>query len=138
MTLKNTKGYVIIESVIDNERITSECKCDIYDKEERTIVFYREGESTLAADVKSTLRIEKSRVTLSRSGSYSSCMFFEAGRRCCFSYNMPYGTIEMEIRTKRLSIERTGAQTLVNIEYSMNNGSEISENRMSITVARTH
>ena len=80
MTLKNTKGYVIIESISDGDKLTQQSECSVFEKNDAVIVFYNETEDSLAADVKSTLRINGDSVNLVRKGSYRANMLFEGLR----------------------------------------------------------
>lgn len=106
MTLKNTdKFYIEVcnKQTIDGETGTVEEKavgsCDI--KNEKVYIRYKtseEGVQTLT-----TVIIDGDTATIKRSGAVSSVMVYRTGERTHFAYRMPYGTIAMEIYTKKLT-----------------------------------
>lgn len=134
MTLKNTKGYVIIESVSDGDKLTQKCECSVYEKEASVIVFYTETEESLAGDVKTSLKITGKTVNLVRRGTYSSNMWFEEGVAAGFRYNMPYGHIDMSLTTKKLDVKKTPGKLEIRLEYDLFNGSDNTKNIMKITI----
>ena len=134
MTLKNTKGYVIIESVSDGDKLTQKCECSVYEKEDSIIVFYTETEESLAGDVKSNLKITDKAVNLVRRGTYNSNMWFEEGVESGFRYNMPYGYIDMSLTTEKLVVKKNTDKIEISLEYNLFNGSDNTKNIMKITI----
>lgn len=134
MTLKNTKGYVIIESISDGDKLTQQSECSVFEKNDAVIVFYNETEDSLAADVKSTLRINGDSVNLVRKGSYRANMLFEKGLEVGFRYHMPYGYIDMRLKTSGVAVKKEKDRITVKLDYELFNGSETTKNTMNITI----
>lgn len=134
MTLKNTKGYVIIESISNGDKLTQKNECSVFEKDNSVMVFYNETEESLAADVKSTLRITEKSVNLVRKGSYRANMLFEKGLKTGFRYHMPYGYIDMHLTTFGVSVKKEENSVTAKLDYELFNGSETTKNTMNITI----
>ncbi|MEF9971262.1 MAG: DUF1934 domain-containing protein [Oscillospiraceae bacterium] len=66
---------------------------------------YMESELTGLEGTKTTFAISPMGVVMSREGSLSSRMIFEAGKKHCFLYETPFGSATMGVNTKRVSCD---------------------------------
>lgn len=68
---------------------------------------------------RSTIRLEKDQIILSRIGDVAGQMVFSLGRHHLVYYNTPFGAMEIRILTKTLEIKRDDHQIHLLIKYEM-------------------
>lgn len=86
------------------------------------ILTYLEGESSGLGGTRTTLELEKGKITLTRAGEYHSQMVFEEGASHVSDYQTPYGTLPLEILTQRLSWDMEGQRGRVELDYRIQIG----------------
>lgn len=80
---------------------------------------YNESSITGMEGTKTTFRVEKNKVTLTREGSVNSQMMFQFGKKHVFLYDTPYGTATMGVDTKSLKTETDEHGVKMDIIYSV-------------------
>lgn len=101
------------------------------------ILTYREGAESGLGSTRTTLRMERGRVTLNRTGELKSQMVFEVGRPHTSLYETPYGKLPMTIRTLKLKTELTEAGGTVLIHYHIElGGGSAGETRLRLTLRK--
>ena len=80
---------------------------------------YNESSLTGMEGTKTTFRLEKDRVTLTREGSVNSQMMFQDGKKNVFLYDTPYGAATMGVDTKSLKTHADEHGMKMDIVYSV-------------------
>lgn len=109
-----------------------------YAKNGALYITYQETEISGLDGATTLLKIFTDHVILVRMGAVEQRQEFRCGERCFSSYITPFGTMEMSVRTTRLTVTRAndgGAVTGVYIEYELEiDGQWQSANTLSVTV----
>lgn len=140
MTLKNTDNeYRIIVSnrqTIDNETDTIEeiAYGSYHEKNGKQYIIYRTENDD--DSVSSMIKIDGREVVIKRSGSVNSTMIYKADEKKRFLYEIPYGTIEMEIDTQRIISNLTETGGTIELIYTLTVQGEEYFNDMKITVVK--
>ena len=96
---------------------------------------YMESEVTGMEGTRTTFRVEKSRVTLTREGTLNAQMVFEQGKKHLFLYETPYGAMSMGVDTRRLVSGLGASGGDMEIDYTIDVDSVVvSENSFVISV----
>jgi uncharacterized beta-barrel protein YwiB (DUF1934 family) len=134
LTLKNTDNAVIeiINHQTDSgssDTIETRYSGRFYENNGKFYIMYNESEN-----VSCMIRTSGNTVTIKRSGEASSVMVCESGMEHSFLYKMPYGAMEMRIRTDsvKLSLNSRGGSIGLSYELYVNGGSI--KNNMNIRV----
>jgi uncharacterized beta-barrel protein YwiB (DUF1934 family) len=80
---------------------------------------YEETELTGMEGTTTLFHVEPERVTLLRTGTVSSEMVFEAGKRHMSVYDTPYGNMEIGITASKLNSTLTGNGGKLEIDYDI-------------------
>ena len=83
----------VYELVTDGTYIYSDSTCEFT---------YMESELTGLEGTKTTFKIDRDRVLLTREGSLNAQMIFEKGKKHFFLYETPYGSATMGVKTNKL------------------------------------
>lgn len=96
---------------------------------------YREGAESGLGETRTTLRLERGRAVLTRTGEAAGRMVFQPGLPWTCEYATPYGKMPMTIHTLHLESELTGAGGKVFLVYKLQlAGADVGENRLRLTV----
>ncbi|WP_425059702.1 hypothetical protein SCACP_03030 [Sporomusa carbonis] len=99
---------------------------------------YQETEVSGLEGATTLLKIYTDHIILVRMGAVEQRQEFRLGERCFSSYITPFGTMDMSMRTTRLTVNRlddSGWVTRVHIEYELEiDGQWQSANTLSVTV----
>lgn len=138
--MKNTDNeYRIIVSnrqTIDNETDTIEeiAYGSYHEKNGKQYIIYRTENDD--DSVSSMIKIDGREVVIKRSGSVNSTMIYKADEKKRFLYEIPYGTIEMEIDTQRIISNLTETGGTIELIYTLTVQGEEYFNDMKITVVK--
>ena len=103
-------------------------------EEDYYIVKYTETVDTIN-DCETSLKIEKNRITMMRSGKYRTGMIFENGKRHICHYETPQGGIFVGIYTNAMLIDFDEEGGLLQFAYTIDcNGDLVNENELKIIV----
>ena len=80
------------------------------------------------------IKAEKTRVTVRRKGDTSSEMSYEEGKHTSFAYRTPYGTIDMNVFTKRISVNIIKGE--IGLSYELEAGGDKLYNSMTIKMEK--
>lgn len=140
LTLKNTdnsyKITVVNRQTIDGKTDTiEETACgSYYEKNGKQYIIYKAVNE--GGTISSMIKIDGEEMVIKRSGEVSSSMTYRADRKSRFMYNLPYGSLEMEIDTQRL-VTRLGERGgTVELMYTLTVQGEKYFNDMKITVVK--
>ena len=140
MISKNIKGKIYIESISSDSdgtnKIVQTEECTIFEKSGEIFIFYDESEDTLASDVKSKIKISDDSVNIVRKGTYHSNILFKEGYTCNFRYCMPYGDIDMSVKTDIVKVVNDEKNINISLEYMLNNGEADIKSTMNIKIEK--
>lgn len=103
-------GDDVIELVTDGKYCYSE---------NESLIIYNESSLTGMEGTKTTFKIEKDVVTLTREGAVNSQMLFQKGRKHFFIYDTPYGATTMGVDTRKLHTNMGEHGGKMDIVYSV-------------------
>lgn len=129
MISKNTDKFTV--TVINRQVNNGETDCirengtgSLRVKDGKHYVMYKTDTATVM------IRLEGDSANVKRTGESSSDMSYIAGKTTHFEYNTPYGTMHMEVFTKRLEYELNATGGVIKLQYEL---CDI-ENNMEIVV----
>lgn len=103
----------------EDDRIEVVTPGDFYKKDDSYYAVYKETQITGMDDTTTTFKISPEKFSLIRIGSTSTKMNFVSRGEDIVLYNTPYGTMELKIETKDLSINVGDAGGDITIKYNM-------------------
>lgn len=140
MTLKNTDNeYKIVVSnkqTIDGEldKIEEIAYGSYHEKNGKQYILYKT--ETDDDKVSSMIKLDGNELQIKRSGSINTTMIYKADTKRSFMYNLPYGTIEMELETHRLISNLGENGGSIELKYTLGVNGEKYLNNMKITVTK--
>ena len=87
--------------------------------EGRVLLEYQETELTGMEGTTTTFDVNRSKVTLTRTGTVNSQMVFEEGRQHTSLYETPFGELTVDIQTSRLRHNLSERGGVMDIKYSI-------------------
>ncbi|OQB13363.1 MAG: putative beta-barrel protein YwiB [Firmicutes bacterium ADurb.Bin193] len=109
-----------------NEEIELVTEGIYYKDNESHYVTYNETEVTGMEGTTTTLKIEKGRVTMLRSGQNNSQLIFEKGERHLCCYETPFGAFTIGVLSNRVDIDINDKGGDVSAEYRIEIDNNIS------------
>ena len=103
--------------------------------EKETLLTWQESELTGMEGTKTSLRVQRDGVVLSREGKLNTRMEFEEGKKRYFLYETPFGSATMGLNTRRIvnRLGRHGGE--IEIDYSVDiDQTVVGRNRFFIRV----
>ena len=100
-----------------------------------SILTYRESELTGLEGTRTTIKVERDRVTMTRDGAVTTQMVFVEGEKHYFAYETPYGAITMGLDTFSImsSLGKHGGD--IKLRYVLNvDSAPLSRNEFKINV----
>jgi uncharacterized beta-barrel protein YwiB (DUF1934 family) len=110
-------GTQTVESGDDVIELVTDGKYSYGEKE--SLVTYDESSLTGMEGTKTTFKIEKGIVTLTREGAVNSQMLFQKGRKHFFLYDTPFGATTMGVDTQKLRTDMGEHGGKMDIIYSV-------------------
>lgn len=140
MISKSIKGRIRIKSIqtegCESQTILQTADCTLFEKSGDIYIFYGESEDTLAGDVKSKIKISSDSINIVRKGTYRSNIMFKENYECKFRYYMPYGNIDMSVKTSKADVSTAEKKITIRLVYVLNNGESDIKSRMNITIEK--
>ncbi len=138
MTLKNTdKPYII--TVVNRQ--TSDGKVSVIEETAYGSYYERNGKQYViykteneGGAVSSMIKLDGNEAVIKRNGDISSVMTFRAGKEHRFLYTLPYGSVEMSVRTERLLSRLDAEGGTVELLYILTAQGDEYCNDMKITI----
>lgn len=110
----------------DTDRIEFISGGNFYEKDGVFHITYKEHSEMGMGDSRVFLKVEGSRITMRRMGEFQTTMDYNPDRITDFFYRMPYGEMNIKIKTERVENKLTDAGGCVNFSYVLlMNGEEI-------------
>lgn len=118
MTSKNTDKFTVTVANRqvnngDTEYISESGTGSLRIKDQKHYIMYKTDTATVM------IRLEGDSANVKRTGESSSDMDYIAGKATRFEYNTPYGTMQMEIFTKRLEYELNATGGVIKLQYEL-------------------
>lgn len=98
-------------------------------KNEITYLVYKEPEGTGLDNTTTTLKLEKDKVTLIRSGSTNFRQLFLKGETTFGTYKTPYGNFPIEAFSKEVKVDLIKDKGKVNLHYDLSLAGEKMEDQ---------
>ena len=106
-----------------------------YEKNGTYYVSYKESELTGLGETTTTLKIEKSKVTVIRFGELETHMVFEAGQKHISYYDMGFGSLTVGVSTRSIDKQFTDVGGRLRIDYAMEiNNAVAGENALCMDI----
>lgn len=133
MTLKNTDKFRMLvtnHQTIDGETdiISEQGTGSFREADGKWYIMYKTG------DISVMLKIDGETVHVKRSGEYGSDIDYVKGEKTAFSYNTPYGRMDMALYTKDIKYTMSVFGGVVVLEYDLYAGAGTIENKMEIKI----
>ena len=118
ISIQGMQHYAGMDS--DNIELVTEGKLE--ETEGSLLLSYQESELTGMEGTTTMFQVEPERVTLLRTGSVSSQMVFEPGRRHMSLYSTPYGSMEIGIVARKLhsTLDQGGGKLEIDYDIEIN------------------
>ncbi|WP_036746751.1 DUF1934 domain-containing protein [Paenibacillus sp. UNC451MF] len=113
-----TAVSVNIESYSEDQRVQQQVDGDLYQKGDHYYLRYEESDPEMSGTM-TTIKLERERIRLLRSGNVRSELTFVQGQSCRGVYEMPQGTLQMHTLTNSLIMELTGGLGTVDWSYDL-------------------
>lgn len=118
----------------DNEKIEFISTGNFYQKDGVFHITYKEHSEMGMGDSRVFLKVEPDKITMRRMGEFQTAMYYEVGRITEFIYRMPYGEMNIKIKTETIENNLTDEGGCVEFSYVLlMNGDEI-YNHISLTI----
>ena len=106
--------------------------------EDLCVIEYEEAYAGIPEKTRNTVRIEKKRVCIDKTGVVTSSLVFERGKKSSSYYATPFGTMEMGVTTTSLKtdVREDGADLYMAYALIMN-GSYVADCTVDIEVRKT-
>lgn len=133
LTIKGAIENVDIEDADDVELITSG---NYYEKNGKKYIIYEESEVTgFGEGIKTMLKIDGDKVTMTRGGERGTIMEFEAGKTHLGHYETPFGSFTVSTITDRLRVALKETSGEIDIDYFVDvNNVPQSKNSLSVKI----
>lgn len=119
----------------DDGRMELMTEGKFYKKDNAYFISYRETGVTGMEGTTTTLKAEKSKVTLIRHGTVSSSFVFEEGKKNISHYATEYGVFTVGVKAEKINVDIDDSGGLVSVVYSLDFlGNDTEKNEFVMTV----
>ncbi len=140
--MKNTKENAIITLVStqredgDENKIEMTTKGGFYCREGKFYITYKEHEDMGMGNSNVMLKVEAGCVTMRRTGDFQTVMVYKAGETTDFIYHMPFGDMQITIKTGTIesSLSERGGE--LQLSYMLITGDRRAHNEIRLTVRK--
>jgi len=99
-------------------------------------VQYEENPEGVDVPTSTLLKIEPERLTMTKKGPLRARMEFVPDKRTTSQYQTPYGTLSLEVFTRKLAVDAGEGRLCAFVQYRLEtDGVCLSENELEITVS---
>lgn len=114
----------------------SRAEAEYYEKDGSSYILYEEASPDGKAPVKNIIKYRDRVLEITRRGGIRSRMIFEAGCTCRSDYVTPYGTLSLEVSTRKAEIARLQNRIRIRLDYSLSSeGRFLSDCTLDIDLA---
>lgn len=105
----------------DGEELTTktDTAADYYEKNGSRYFLYDETQEDTPMVAKNILKLKGGLLELTKRGTVTTHMVFEAGREYCTNYVTPYGCLKMEIATRSVESSFHDGEMKIRIDYAL-------------------
>ena len=142
MTLKDTKENARIILISkrfqgeESDEIKLDTKGGFYIRDGKFYITYSEHKDMGMGDSRIILKIEPECITMRRTGDFQTVMVYKLGEITEFIYRVPFGELNLKIKTKTITNELTEDGGKLNFSYDLFAGGDGTYNDISITVIK--
>lgn len=141
MTLKNIDNYDITiynNQKIDNDTDIIEEKCtgSFRIKNGKSYIMYKAGQEGTKTSV--TVIVSEDYVKIRRTGAVNSEMLYRTDRKTSFMYNLPYGSMSIDIETELIEAQLCDDGGEIRLVYVLIIQNERYYNDLKITVKKRY
>lgn len=140
MILKNSKENATITLISkqiadgDEEKLEFTTKGGFYEKEGKFFITYSEHSDMGMGDSRVLLKIEPNSVTMRRMGDFATVMEYKKGETTDFIYRVPFGELNMKIKTQSIENELNILGGRLSFSYILYSGDAMTETDIDICV----
>lgn len=140
MTLKDTKenAQITLLSVQSDGNEKEEMNFDtlggFYQRDGKFYITYSEHRDMGMGNSRIVLKIEPDTITMRRMGDFQTVMVYKMGEVTEFIYRVPFGELNLKIKTTGIKNELTEKGGTLNFRYDLFAGGDVTHNDMTITV----
>ena len=113
-----------------DEVLTVDVPCRFMFKGDTAYILYKDE------GVSSKIKTDGGTVTVTRMGEFSNEMVYQKGKKTSFLYKMPYGTLDMELKTNEVFVDLSENGGTIKLSYELLFSGTGSKNSMEITVKK--
>lgn len=130
-----TAVSVTIESYSEGQRVQQSAVGQLYQKGDHYYLRYEESDPEMSGTM-TTIKLERDRIRLLRSGNVRSELTFVQGQSCRGVYEMPQGILELHTATSFLTMELAEGLGTVDWSYDLYvAGEKAGSFRLRVTIA---
>ena len=140
MILKDTKENARITLISkrcqgdENDEINLDTVGGFYLREGKFYITYSEHRDMGMGDSRVVLKIEPEMITMRRMGDFQTVMVYKMNEVTEFIYRVPFGELNLKIKTRSITNELTESGGKLNFCYELYAGGEETYNDITITV----
>lgn len=140
MILKDTKENARITLISkrcqgdENDEINLDTVGGFYLREGKFYITYSEHRDMGMGDSRVVLKIEPEMITMRRMGDFQTVMVYKMNEVTEFIYRVPFGELNLKIKTRSITNELTESGGKLNFCYDLYAGGEETYNDITITV----
>lgn len=140
MTLKDTNENARITLLTkkragdEKDEMNFETVGGFYEREGKYYITYREHRDMGMGDSRVVLKIEPDTITMRRMGDFQTVMVYKKNAITEFIYRVPFGELNLKIKTISIKNELTEKGGRLNFCYDLFAGGDATYNDMTITV----
>lgn len=140
MTLKDTKENARITLLSkrfcgdDKDEINLDTVGGFYERDGKFYITYSEHKDMGMGNSRIVLKIEPGTITMRRMGDFQTVMVYKKDEVTEFIYRVPFGELNLKIKTKSIDNKLTDKGGKLNFSYDLFAGGEETHNEIAITV----
>ena len=140
MTLKDTKENARITLVSkmrqgkESDSINLDTVGGFYERDGKFYITYEEHKDMGMGDSRVVLKIEPDTITMRRMGEFATVMVYKINEITEFLYRVPYGELNLKIKTLKIENELTANGGKIRFCYDLFAGGDATNNDITITV----
>ncbi len=108
----------------EESTVESRLMADYYEREKGFYILYEETQKDTGATTKNRIKWNGFQLEITKGGSIRSRMIFEAGHTHKTDYITPYGTLSLEVTTRKVEVLRQQNQLKVRLDYTLASDSQ--------------
>lgn len=142
MTLKNTKENATITLISrqlmddDGDKIEFTTGGGFYLRDGKFYITYQEHADMGMGDSRILLKVEPETITMRRTGDFQTCMVYKLGEITEFIYRVPFGQLNLKIKTLEITNSLTESGGSLYFCYELFATGEQTRNEITLTIKK--